>query len=114
MKTLTRTDFLIQFVWQYKADEIPKTDEERQEKLKTILTAFADAEKKYPANKVAPEDLQKELDAASRKKSEQIDAKISAAGAGTAPASGPGGAVPGVVPPAGNVPAPAAAKPGGP
>ena len=32
MKTLTRTDFLLQFVWKPpKPDELPKTEEEREE-----------------------------------------------------------------------------------
>ena len=114
MRTLTRTDFLLQFVWQLpKEEERPKTDEERAEKLKKIITDMTDAEKKNPAVKISQEEIQKELDAASRKKSEQLDSQVKiAVGAGT----GAGGAVPGVVPPVGNVPVPGAAvpKPGGP
>ena len=39
LKTLTRTDFLLQFVWKPpKPDEQPKTDEEREAKIKDWST----------------------------------------------------------------------------
>ncbi len=109
MTTLTRTDFLIQFVWQYKPEENPKTDEERNEKLKKIITDFTEAQKKNPAVKIS-EDIQKELDAASRKKSEQFDAKLKAPGPDNAAAAVPGGAVL----PGANAPGAAVPKTGGP
>ncbi len=113
MKTLTRTDFLLQFVWQPpKVDERP-TDEQRNENLKKILTDLTEAEKKNPAVKISQEEIQKELDAASRKKSEQIDSKVlSAVGGSNAPAAG--GVTPGAVPPAGMAPGAALPKAGNP
>jgi type IV pilus assembly protein PilM len=116
MKTLSRTDFLLQFVWQPpKTDDQPKTDEERSEKVKKLLADLTDAEKKNPAVKLSQEEIQKELDAASRKKSEQIDSKvISAVGAASGTAAGPAGVVPGAVPPAAIAPGAAVPKPGGP
>jgi type IV pilus assembly protein PilM len=108
MKTLTRTDFLIQFVWKpLTEEERPKNDEERAEKLKKIVALLTEAEKNNPAIKVSKEDMEKELNAVSLKKSEQLESKIGAIGAGTAV---PGAAVPGAVPPAGNPPG--AAVPG--
>jgi type IV pilus assembly protein PilM len=106
LKTLTRTDFLIQFVWKPLTDaERPKTDEDRVTKLKEIVTKLIEAEKNNPAVKVSPEEMQKELDAVSRKKSEQVEAQIGAIGAGGAPgAAVPPGAIPGAPNPAGNVP----------
>jgi len=108
LKTLSRTDFLIQFVWKpLTEEERPKTDEDRAEKLKKIMADLTEAEKNNPAIKVSKEEMEKELNAVSRKKSEQLESKIGAIGAGTAV---PGAAVPGAVPPAGNPPG--AAVPG--
>ena len=43
---LTRTDFLIQFVWQPpKPEDQPKTEEERKEKLAEIEKELAEAAK---------------------------------------------------------------------
>ncbi len=107
-KTLTRTDFLIQFVWQPKTEaERPKTDEERATKLKEIVAALTEAEKNNPAVKVSKEDMEKELDAVSRQKSEQIEAQIGAIGAG----GGQPGAAPGGPAPAANAPGAAAPAP---
>ena len=105
MTTLTRTDFLIQFVWQPpKEEERPKTDEERSEKLKAEAAKLTEAEKNNPAIKVSKEEMEKELDAASRKKSEQMKTQIGAA------AGQPGGVAPGgaPTPPGAAVPAPGA------
>jgi type IV pilus assembly protein PilM len=111
MKTLTRTDFLIQFVWKpKKEDERPKTKEEETEQLKKIVADLTEAEKNNPAVKVSKEDLEKDLDAASRKKSEQIETQIT--GGGAAGAAGAPGATAPV--PGGAAPAGAAAPPAGP
>ncbi len=107
LRTLTRTDFLIQFVWQpKKEEERPKTDEERAEALKKIVADLTEAEKNNPAIKVSKEEMEKELEAVSRKKSDQIESQISAgAGQPGAPGApgGPAAATPpgAVVPPAG-------------
>jgi type IV pilus assembly protein PilM len=114
LKTLTRTDFLIQFVWQPpKQEDRPKTDEERAEKLKSIIADLTEAEKNNSAVKVSKEEMEKELDAVSRKKSEQLETQIGAIGAGGQPgAGGLPAAVPGAAAPAGTVPG--AATPGTP
>ena len=66
---LTRTDFLLQFVWKpVKAEEQPKTDEERNEKVKSLFADLKKAEEKNPA--VKAEDVEKKLESASRKKSD--------------------------------------------
>ncbi len=114
--TLTRTDFLLQFVWKPQTEEPPKTDEERQERLKQreekvkeMLTKMQEEEKNNPAVKLSPQ-LERDLEAASRKKSEQIDSAVSKAigamGAGAGPAGAPGAAAP-----AAGAPAPGAAPP---
>jgi type IV pilus assembly protein PilM len=105
MKTLTRTDFLIQFVWQpVKPDEQPKTDEERKEKLTKIRTEMTEAEKNNPAVTIPKED---ELDAVSRKQSQAIDSAITKAltGSGGAPTA------PGALPASPAAGGPAAAPP---
>ena len=54
-KTLTRTDFLIQFVWKpLKPEERPKTDEERDEKLKEIVDKTDRGREEQSAVKVSP------------------------------------------------------------
>jgi type IV pilus assembly protein PilM len=105
LKTLTRTDFLIQFVWQPpKPEDRPKTDEERAEKLKSIIADLTEAEKNNSAVKVSKEEMEKELDAVSRKKSEQLETQIGAMGVGGQPgAGGLPAAVPGAAAPAGAV-----------
>ena len=50
MKTLTRTDFLIQFVWKpTTADTRPKTEEDRVETVKKLREDLTKAEKNNPA-----------------------------------------------------------------
>jgi hypothetical protein len=62
---------------------------------------------------VSKEEMEKELDAVSRKKSEQLETQIGAMGAGGQPgAGGLPAAVPGAAAPAGTVPG--AATPGAP
>jgi type IV pilus assembly protein PilM len=93
LKTLTRTDFLLQFVWQPpKPDDQPKTEDEQSAKIKEIVDKMTEAQKNNPAVTLPKvEDLQ----AASLKKTQELDAKIQSAitpaapgGAGGAP--GPG------------------------
>jgi type IV pilus assembly protein PilM len=92
LKLLTRTDFLIQFVWKpVKAEERPKNPEERNERLKSLLADLKKAEEKNPA--VRAEDIERQLESASRKKSDQLDSQITnAVGAGGGAAPGAGGA----------------------
>src|SRR5262245_40117392 len=110
LKTLTRTDFLLQFVWQpRKTEEQPQTDEERAAKLKEDLKAESDklieAQKNNPAVKISSQ-VEKDLETVSRQKSQQIDSAVSkvigAIGAGAGRAGAPGAAAP----------APGAAAPG--
>ena len=70
LKTLTRTDFLLQFVWKPpKPEELPKTEEEQKTKLKDMVDKMTEAEKNNPAVTMPKaEDLQ----AASLKKSEEL------------------------------------------
>ena len=110
LKTLTRTDFLLQFIWQPpKPEEQPKTDEERDAKIKEIIEKVTEAEKKNPAVTMPKvEDLQ----AASLKKTEELDAKIQSALTPVAP--GGAGGVPGPGTPGfGTSPAGAGTAPGG-
>ena len=54
MKTLERTDFLLQFVWKpVKPEDRPKTPEEETEKIKASLAEIRKAEEKKPAVRVA-------------------------------------------------------------
>jgi type IV pilus assembly protein PilM len=122
IKYLTRTDFLIQFVWQPpKVEEMPKTDEERETKIKEEITKLTEAEKNSPAVRTSKDEIEKELEAASRKKSQQLDSAVSKViggmNAATVPTAAPGAAaavpggsaVPGAQP--GAAPNPAAAPP---
>ena len=61
LTTLTRTDFLIQFVWQPpKPEDQPKTDEERKEKLAEIEKELAEAAKTSRRRRPTEAQLQKE------------------------------------------------------
>ena len=92
LKTLTRTDFLLQFVWvPKKPDELPKTPEERLEKLKALVAELREAEKSHPAVQIPDE---KDIVSVSLKQSEEINSALNkaatgqpAAGAGVAPAA---------------------------
>ena len=88
LKTLTRTDFLLQFVWKPpKPEEQPKTEEEAKAKIKEMVDKMTEAEKNNPAVTMPKvEDLQ----AASLKKSEELDAKIQKASAHRELPAGPG------------------------
>lgn len=109
MKVLTRTDFLIQFVWQpVKTEERPKTPEEREAKRKEYDEALAKAEANNPAVKASREDLEKKLESKSLEKSQQLDSQMTKAlggGTGTPGAPGMAPAMPGA-------PMPGAAMPG--
>jgi type IV pilus assembly protein PilM len=118
IKTLSRTDFLIQFVWQpTPLDDASKTEEERKEERKTALAKIREemtqAEKNNPAVTIPKEE---EIDAVSRKASQVIDSAINnALGAPAAPgaAAGAGAAplTPGAVMPPGAAPTPPPAAP---
>ncbi len=94
LKTLTRTDFLLQFVWQpLTPEEQPKTVEERDAKYKDIKTKMEEVEKNHPAV-VMPKS--EEIESASIKQSEAVNSAIHKAlnAPGGAGAAGPGGTVP--------------------
>ena len=102
LTTLTRTDFLIQFVWQPpKPEDQPKTEEERKERLAEIEKELAEAEKNLPAV-AAPTEAQLQKD--SLEKSEVVTKDLLKAQAqqpvpGTAPAApGTAPAAPGTTP----------------
>ncbi len=103
LKTLNRTDFLIQFVWKPpKPEELPKNDEERQTKLKDISDKMTEAQKNNPAVTIPK---QEEIEAVSREKTQQVDSALGNAmgvgGAGGAPGVTPApGIAPAVAPPA--------------
>ncbi len=117
LKTLTRTDFLLQFVWQpLKPEEQPKNDEERLVKYKEFKTKMEEAEKNHPAV-VMPKS--EEIESASLKQSEAVNSAITKAigpggggPAGAGPAGQPGAAAPGGPAP-GFAPAPGTANPPG-
>jgi type IV pilus assembly protein PilM len=104
--TLTRTDFLIQFIWQPPAQEGPaKSAEERQAELKTkieeVTKQMREAEAKKSNTVVAlpkAEDIEKASQAAS----------IAAESALSKAASAPAGPGPGTAPPAAGPAAPVA------
>jgi type IV pilus assembly protein PilM len=108
LKTLTRTDFLIQFVWKpIKPDELPKTEDEEKTKLKEVADKMKEAEKNNPAVTMPKSE---EVEAASLKKSEELDSKLQAIAPGAA--GGPGGAAgpaPGAPPAAGGAVPPGSA-----
>jgi type IV pilus assembly protein PilM len=93
--TLTRTDFLIQFVWQPpKPEEAPKDDEEKKAKLEEITKQLVEAQKNSPVITIPKE---KEIETALVKQSQEVTKAIeqgATAPAGGAPA-GPGGTAPG-------------------
>jgi type IV pilus assembly protein PilM len=96
LKTLTRTDFLLQFVWKpIQSADLPKTEEDQKVKIKEVVDKMKEAEKNNPAVTMPKGD---EIQAASLKKSEELDSKLQTlapggpAGAG-APGVGPGAGV---------------------
>ncbi len=126
MKTLTRTDFLIQFLWKpTPAEELPEDPEQRKAKVeeqaakaKEVLDQMRQAESQKNSSAVTIPSAE-EIEKASKQKTSELEVAIKkalttiatpapdvAAGAAVAP----GGAAPGV--PAPGVPTPpGAAKP---
>ena len=85
IKTLTRTDFLLQFVWKpVKLENLPKTDEERAAKIKELVDKIAEVEKNHPAVTMPKEE---DIQAASLKKTNAIDSQLEKA---LTPGAGPG------------------------
>jgi type IV pilus assembly protein PilM len=85
LKTLTRTDFLLQFVWKpVKQEDLPKTEEDQKTKVKELADKMVEAQKNHPAVTIPKlEDIQ----AASLKKSKEIDSQLEKA---IAPGATPG------------------------
>jgi len=78
LKTLTRTDFLLQFVWQpTKPDDQPKTKEDLEAKLKAETAKLTEAEKNFTADGAAK--LEEAIEAASLQKSQAVDSALSKA-----------------------------------
>jgi type IV pilus assembly protein PilM len=107
MVTQTRTDFLIQFVWQPpKPEEQPKTKEDRDAKLAEIAKKVAEADKfKAAAPAAAP--TERDIEAASAKASQEVAGAVARPGPGAPAAGAP---APGA-PAAGTPGAPAAGAP---
>jgi len=111
LKTLTRTDFLLQFVWQpTKSADQPQTKEDLEAKLKAEADKLTDAEKNFTADGAAK--AEEAIEAASLQKSQAVDSALTKAmgaaspGGLTAPPGAP--ATPG---PPGFGPPPAGAAP---
>src|SRR5262249_25585869 len=101
---LTRTDFLIQFVWQPKPEEKPKTPEEEKTKLEDITKTMLEAQKN---NTVVTLPKESDIEAASIQQSKVIDTalqkaqqKAAAPAPGAPAASAPAAATPPAAPPA--------------
>jgi type IV pilus assembly protein PilM len=102
--TLTRTDFLIQFVWQPpKPEERPKTPEELKTKIAEAYKQLAEAAEKNKADVVVPKDS--DLEAASRKVSQEVVNALNKAAAPSAPTPGAPAATPAPAPAAPATPA---------
>ena len=108
IKTLTRTDFLIQFVWKPEAIEpLPNDPEQHKAKIKELVEKFKEAENKK-SNAVVTIPSAEEIEKASKQQTSELEAAIQKAlstianpapegtmGSGGTPAAG-GGATPGV------------------
>ncbi len=104
MVTHTRTDFLIQFVWQpLKEDEMPKDDEAKKAWLTDMAKKLSEAEgeKKSAVTAGREAEAEKALEKASSLQSEEITKKLQGAAQNAA------GAAPGGAGPAGGVSTPA-------
>jgi hypothetical protein len=104
-KMLTRTDFLLQFVWvRVKPEAQPKTPEELKAKLEEIVKKLSEAEKTYTPD-TATAKLEEAIEAESLKKSKALDSAIEKAIGGPNPAGAvappPGGGPNISAPPAG-------------
>jgi type IV pilus assembly protein PilM len=104
VKYLTRTDFLLQFVWvPVTPDAQPKTPEELKTRLEDIVKKLSEAEKAYTPD-TSTAKLEETIEAESLKKSKALDSAVEKALGGTAPATGAPPAAGGVnlgAPPAG-------------
>jgi len=126
IKTLTRTDFLIQFLWKpTPAEELPEDPEQRKAKLeeqaakaKEMHEKMAQAEGQKNSSAVTIPSAE-EIEKASRQKTSELEAAITKAmttltapapNAAASAAGAPGAATPGVPAPPG-VSTPPAAKP---
>ncbi len=103
MTTFTRTDFLINFVWQpSKIEERPKTPEEYTAKSNELKKLLLEAEKTQSEVRIPRE---QEVVKASREQSQAVDAalsKVEAAATATPPGA-PGAGLPKMVPPGAGV-----------
>ncbi len=112
-KYLTRTDFLLQFVWIPKTGTAPQTPEELKTKLEDEAKKLAEAEKEY-ADDAGTAKLEETIEAESLKKSKALDSALEKA-VGGQNAAGAGGNVPtSVLPGIGVPPAGGVNKAGGP
>ena len=127
LKTLTRTDFLIQFLWKPPAPEdlkLPEDPEKRKAKedelngkIKDIIEKMKEAEK---TNSVVTIPSAEEIEKSSKQKTSELESALTKAmstiansapaASGAAPAV-PGAAAPGVPPAAPGVPAAPGAAP---
>jgi len=116
LKTLTRTDFLLQFVWiPPAASDQPPTKEELETKLLAEATKLKDAKKDFTADTTK---LEEAIEAASLQKSQAVDSALevakkamTATNPGGLPATPGGQAAPGTP---GFGPQPGGAAPAGP
>ncbi|MGO9599408.1 MAG: type IV pilus assembly protein PilM [Isosphaeraceae bacterium] len=110
IKTLTRTDFLIQFVWKPDTIEpLPDDPEQRKAKIKELVEKFKEAENQK-SNAVVTIPSAEEIEKASKQQTSELEAAIQKAlstianpapegtmgSGGTPAAGGGGGATPGV------------------
>jgi type IV pilus assembly protein PilM len=112
LSTLTRTDFLIQFVWQPPTAEDRdklKDPEEFKTRLADEIKKIRDAEKENSEVKVkaSEKEIEKAIEKASRQQSQEIDSALEKAEQAATPTKKDAA-------PAGTAPAPPAASPGTP
>jgi type IV pilus assembly protein PilM len=108
---LTRTDFLLQFVWvPAKPGALPQTPEELKTKLADEEKKLTEAEKAYAADTPTAK-LEEAIEAESMKKSQQFDSALDKALTG-ANAPGAGGNIPAALTKPGLGPPPAATPKG--
>ncbi len=117
MRLLTRTDFLLQFVWiPVKPESLPQTPEELKTKLEDEAKKLSEAEKAYATEPTSAK-LEETIEAESLKKSKAFESALekatgaNAPGAPGTPGSVPAAGLPGVTAPAGGAAAPKAGGP---
>jgi hypothetical protein len=95
LTTLTRTDFLIQFVWQPpKPEEMPKTPDDWKARREEVIKAVTEAEKSKSAVTMPREEA---LEVLSRNESQKMTSVLGNPAAATAPGT-PGAVAPGAAP----------------